>query len=93
MKKIYEWIMVAILLCGSFALSACVDNSDNPATEPMLTGKITSYNKYGAAMLDITEKDILRTTSTLSGLNKNFAVMMKERYEDMVFCNSAISLF
>ena len=53
-----QWMMAAMLLCGSFAFSACVDNADNPATEPMLTGKITSYNKYGAAMLDITETDM-----------------------------------
>lgn len=56
-KKLFA-MMAAILLCGSFAFSACVDNADNPATEPMLTGKITSYNKYGAAVLDITEKDM-----------------------------------
>ena len=53
MKKIMQWMTAVILLCCSFAFSACVDNGDNPVTKPMLTGKITSYNKYGAAMLDI----------------------------------------
>lgn len=65
MKKIMQWMTAVILLCCSFAFSACVDNGDNPVTKPMLTGKITSYNKYGAAMLDITETDMTNAGFTL----------------------------
>ena len=34
MKRFY-WMMAAILACGSFALSSCVDNDDNPVSEPV----------------------------------------------------------
>ena len=34
MKKFY-WIITAILTCGSFALTACVDNNDTPVNEPV----------------------------------------------------------
>ena len=34
MKKFY-WMMAAILTCGTFVLSSCVDKEDNPASEPV----------------------------------------------------------
>ena len=34
MKKNFLWMLAAILLCGSMALSSCSDNTDNPVTPP-----------------------------------------------------------
>jgi YD repeat-containing protein len=30
MKKLFQWVMVATLICGASVLTACSDNSDNP---------------------------------------------------------------
>ncbi len=38
MKKNFLWMLAAILLCGSMALTSCSDNTDNPVTPPTPEG-------------------------------------------------------
>lgn len=44
--------------------TSCSDTDDADGT-PMLKGKITSYNEFGAAMLDFTEEDMTKAGFTL----------------------------
>ena len=64
MKK-FTFLTFALLL--TMMLGACSDK-DSPSSEPMLKGMITSYNEFGAAMLDIVEADMTKAGFTLGDL-------------------------
>lgn len=53
-----------IVLISLLTLTAC-SKDDNPGDEPTLKGKITSYNEFGAAMLNFTESDLTMAGFTL----------------------------
>lgn len=49
-------------------MASCTDNEDTNNTNtnsPMLKGKITSYNEFGAAMLDLKEADLAKAGFSL----------------------------
>ncbi len=56
-----------LVLVGLLTLtSSCSDNdNDKKASEPVIEGKIVSYNEFGAAMLDFTETDMVEAGFTL----------------------------
>ena len=55
---------LSIVLLSLLALTtSCSDNDSGDA--PMLKGKISSYNEFGAAMLDFTEADMTKAGFTL----------------------------
>lgn len=56
------------LICLSFVTTACSDDDNNAENLPTLKGKITSYNEFGAAMLDFTEEDMTKAGFTLGDL-------------------------
>ena len=54
-----------LVLVGLLTLmTSCSDCDDNDCV-PMLKGKISSYNEFGAAMLDFTEEDMTKAGFTL----------------------------
>lgn len=53
----------AVLLSLLFSLASC--HKEYPESEIILEGKITSYNEFGAAMLDFTEADMTEAGFTL----------------------------
>lgn len=57
------------LICLSFVTTACSDDGNNAENLPTLKGKITSYNEFGAAMLDFTEEDMTRQASPWATLS------------------------
>ena len=56
------------LICLSFVTTACSDDGNNAENQPILKGKITSYNEFGTAMLDFTEEDMTKAGFTLGDL-------------------------
>ena len=58
-------VMSALLIVSLLTLVTSCSNDDNSIDEPMLKGIITSYNDYGAAILDITEVDMTKAGFTL----------------------------
>lgn len=53
-----------LILVGLLTLAtSCSDDEGNK--EPTITGKITSYNEFGAAMLDFTQTDMMEAGFTL----------------------------
>ncbi|MBO7467050.1 MAG: tyrosine-protein phosphatase [Bacteroidaceae bacterium] len=57
-------LSLPIVLVSLLALmTSCSDNDSGDA--PMLKGKISSYNEFGAAMLDFTEADMTKAGFTL----------------------------
>lgn len=55
------------LVCLLMLMVSCT-NEDNPSSEPMLAAKITAYNKFGAAGLDVTEADMARAGFALGDI-------------------------
>ena len=55
------------LLMVMSVLTGCTDN-DNISVEPMVQGKISSYNEFDGAMLDLTEADMEKAGFTLGDL-------------------------
>lgn len=55
-RKSFLFILVSVLI-----LATSCSNSDDPIDEPMLKGIITSYNDYGAAILDIIQISLMRS--------------------------------
>ena len=53
---------IPFVLVSLLTLTTACSNDDNGDTnnEPMLKGKISSYNEFGAAMLDFTETDMAK---------------------------------
>ena len=53
---------IPFVLVSLLTLTTACSNDDNGDTnnEPMLKGKISSYNEFGAAMLDFTETDLAK---------------------------------
>ena len=56
---------IAVILC-LLSMASCT--KDNPVREPVIEGKISSYNEFGAAMLDFTEADMTEAGFTLGDL-------------------------
>ena len=55
-----------LVLVSFIALTiSCSDDDDNNSDLPMLKGVISSYNEFGAAMLDFTEADMMKAGFTL----------------------------
>ena len=57
-------ILLLTLVCLLTLTASCSDDDDTNNV-PMLKGKITSYNEFGAAMLDFTEADMTEAGFTL----------------------------
>lgn len=53
------------VLVGLLTLATSCSDDDEGNKEPTITGKITSYNEFGAAMLDFTEADMTEAGFTL----------------------------
>ncbi|MBP5570621.1 MAG: hypothetical protein J6X46_06350, partial [Prevotella sp.] len=67
MKNERHLIVLSVIICQllfSVALTSCSDD-DTTGSTPVLKGKITSYNEFGAAMLDFTEADMTKAGFTL----------------------------
>ena len=47
-----------LLLVGLLTLTSSCSDDDKSTNEPMLKGKIISYNEFGAAMLDLKKEDM-----------------------------------
>ena len=60
MKSTLLFVLVSLLT----SFTSCSDD-DTTSSEPMLKGKITSYNEFGAAMLDFKEADMAMAGFTL----------------------------
>lgn len=58
--KVLFFVLVSLLIL----VTSCATN-DIPVEEPILKGKITSYNEFGAAMLDFQEVDMEKAGFTL----------------------------
>ena len=54
-----------LILVGLLTLATSCSDDDEGNKEPTITGKITSYNEFGAAMLDFTEADMTEAGFTL----------------------------
>ena len=54
-----------LILVGLLTLATSCSDDDKGNKEPTITGKITSYNEFGAAMLDFTEADMMEAGFTL----------------------------
>ena len=67
MKKEKHLIVLSVIICQlvfSVALTSCSDD-DTTDNTPVLKGKITSHNEFGAAMLSFTETDMTNAGFTL----------------------------
>ena len=53
------------VLVGLLTLATSCSDDDEGNKEPTITGKITSYNEFGAAMLDFTQADMTEAGFTL----------------------------
>ena len=53
------------ILVGLLTLATSCSDDDEGNKEPTITGKITSYNEFGAAMLDFTQADMTEAGFTL----------------------------
>lgn len=61
-------LYMPMLLLGLLTMTcSCTEDDDNGGSQgtPVLTGKITSYNEFGAAMLDLKVDDMKRAGFTL----------------------------
>ena len=54
-----------LILVGLLTLATSCSDDDEGNKEPTITGKITSYNEFGAAMLDFTAADMMEAGFTL----------------------------
>lgn len=54
-----------LILVGFLTLATSCSDDDKGNKEPTITGKITSYNEFGAAMLDFTQADMTEAGFTL----------------------------
>ena len=59
---------IHIVLVGLITFLASCSNGDNPINEPMLKGKISSYDEFGGARLDFTEEDMAKAGFTLGDI-------------------------
>ena len=67
-KKYFMMAATLSLLMVMSVLTGCTDNSGISVEEPMLQGKISSYNEFDGAMLDFTEADMEKAGFTLGDL-------------------------
>ena len=68
MRSGWKATLILALVSLLTLTSSCKDNDDDdraPENVPMLKGKITSYNEFGAAMLDFTQADMTEAGFTL----------------------------
>ncbi len=56
---------ILLVLVSLLTLTTSCSDDDASNSVPMLKGKITSYNEFGAAMLDIVEADMTKVGFTL----------------------------
>lgn len=54
-----------LILVGLLTWATSCSDDDEGNKEPTITGKITSYNEFGAAMLDFTQADMMEAGFTL----------------------------
>ena len=59
------WSLALLLILVGLLTFATSCSDDEGNKEPTITGKITSYNEFGAAMLDFTEADMTEAGFTL----------------------------
>ena len=58
-------LVLPLVLVSLVTLSTSCSDDDDINNEPMLKGKISSYNEFGGAMLDFTEADMAKAGFTL----------------------------
>lgn len=58
-------MLVALVTILSLMASCSSSDSDDAASQPMLTATITGYNEFGAAILSVKEEDMTRAGFTL----------------------------
>ena len=56
---------ILLAVASLFILTASCSDDDNDNDEPVIQGVISSYNEFGAAMLDFTEVDMAKAGFTL----------------------------
>ena len=56
---------ILLAVASLFILTASCSDDDNDNDEPVIQGVISSYNEFGAAMLDFTEADMAKAGFTL----------------------------
>ena len=83
-------LALTLVLVNLVTLTSCSGDNDDFINEPMLKGKISSYNEFGAAMLDFTEADMAKAGFTLGDvisitIDDNEIVMP---YYDGYYCHS-----
>ncbi len=83
-KKYFMMAATLSLLMVMSVLTSCTDNSGIFVEEPMLQGKISSYNEFDGAMLDITKADMEKADRHVEGafaiINQQFAEHLPEQY-------------
>ena len=57
--------VILLAVASLFILTASCSDDDNDNDEPIIQGVISSYNEFGAAMLDFTEADMAKAGFTL----------------------------
>ena len=57
--------LILVAVATLFPLMASCSNDDNDGNQPTLNAQITSYNEFGAAMLDVKEEDMSNAGFTL----------------------------
>ncbi len=67
MKRLFQWVMAAILICGATVFTACSSNDDNPATPDLnvaekIIGKWMTVDIVGQATLT-SEKNVITFVS------------------------------
>ena len=73
MKNIMQWMLAAILVCGSVILTSCTTDKDDNPVQP-------GQQEYSGVPLVILDTDIGSSTDDL------FALQMLHRYEDQGRC-------
>lgn len=56
---------ILLAVASLFILTTSCSDDDNDNDEPIIQGVISSYNEFGAAMLDFTEADMAKAGFTL----------------------------
>ncbi len=64
-QRCWRSFLPLVLVSFMTLMTSCSDDDDNNNDLPMLKGVISSYNEFGAAMLDFTEADMMEAGFTL----------------------------
>ena len=68
MNKTSMSAFILLLFVSVLTVTTSCSDDDKSSAKPTLQGKISSYNEFGAAMLDFTEADMTKAGFTLGDL-------------------------